>query len=374
MIPRTLLAMLAALALSTSASAQWQIEPSHTQAGLRGISAVSNEIAWASGTNGTILRTLDGGATWLRCAVPAEGETLDFRAIRAASADAALAMSAGPGTASRLYLTSDGCKSWTLLLTNHDKEGFWDGLVADDALTHAFIIGDQVNGRFALLYGLIADNAWIDMEKEFRTDLLDALLPVRPTESLFAASNSVLAGDVLEAPQFITGGKDGAYFHTIARDTIKGRILPLARKLPLAQAESAGAFSMAKGCTHSGKTLCTLVIVGGDYKQPEAHEGTATLATLANLHTAPDAFRAAAKMPHGYRSAVAFDENSEAFIAVGPNGTDISRDGGLHWEALAPLKDDSPNSDKRWNALSLPFAVGPDGRIGKLEDEALVAH
>ncbi len=32
--------------------------------GLRGISAVSQDIAWASGQFGTIVRTTDGGRTW----------------------------------------------------------------------------------------------------------------------------------------------------------------------------------------------------------------------------------------------------------------------------------------------------------------------
>ena len=33
-------------------------------ANLRGISAVSDAVVWASGENGTIVRTLDGGEHW----------------------------------------------------------------------------------------------------------------------------------------------------------------------------------------------------------------------------------------------------------------------------------------------------------------------
>jgi hypothetical protein len=32
---------------------------------------------------------------------------------------------------------------------------------------------------------------------------------------------------------------------------------------------------------------------------------------------------------------------------------------------------DQPDAHRNWNALSLPFVVGPKGRIGKLHPEAL---
>ena len=48
----------------------WTLQSSHTTASLRGIHAVNSQIAWASGTAGTILRTLDGGRNWSQCAIP----------------------------------------------------------------------------------------------------------------------------------------------------------------------------------------------------------------------------------------------------------------------------------------------------------------
>jgi hypothetical protein len=40
----------------------------------------------------------------------------------------------------------------------------------------------------------------------------------------------------------------------------------------------------------------------------------------------------------------------------------MSRDDGKTWERL---------DDGNWNAVSLPFVVGPDGRIGRLNPAAL---
>lgn len=48
---------------------------------------------------------------------------------------------------------------------------------------------------------------------------------------------------------------------------------------------------------------------------------------------------------------------------------DISCDEGKNWTALKPSPQDVPDADKKWNALSLPFLVGPNERIGKLRYE-----
>ena len=69
--------------------------------------------------------------------------------------------------------------------------------------------------------------------------------------------------------------------------------------------------------------------------------------------------------PHGFRSAVAYDSAANVWITVGPNGTDTSADDGRNWRALKPSAADAPDADRNWNALSLPFVVGPKGRIGK---------
>ncbi len=127
-MPRPLL--LALTLLATSAQAQWQLQDAHTTADLRGIDNVGGGVAWASGSDGTILRTEDAGFVWQLCAKPPGGEHLDFRAIQAFDNNTAIIMSSGKGDLSRLYKTTDGCQSWKLLFTNPDKDGFWDALRA----------------------------------------------------------------------------------------------------------------------------------------------------------------------------------------------------------------------------------------------------
>src|SRR5436853_7150874 len=80
-------------------------QESHTLVSLRGISVVSSKIAWASGSGGTWLRTLDGGTTWTAAVVPG-AEELDFRDIEAFDANTAYLLAAGPGDKSRVYKTT----------------------------------------------------------------------------------------------------------------------------------------------------------------------------------------------------------------------------------------------------------------------------
>jgi len=115
--------------------------------------------------------------------------------------------------------------------------------------------------------------------------------------------------------------------------------------------DAAGIFSLGY---HEGDVPgygYTVVAVGGDYNKPNESEGTAAWTSGGKTWTAAE------KPPHGYRSAVAWDADAKAWIAVGTNGSDVSYDDGKTW---------SPLDDGNWNALSVPWVVGPEGRIAKL--------
>ena len=68
-----------------------------------------------------------------------------------------------------------------------------------------------------------------------------------------------------------------------------------------------------------------------------------------------------------------YDAATKTWITVGPNGTDISTDDGRNWRPLKPDPkfNEAPDADQHWNALSLPYAVGPHGRIATLRPSAL---
>jgi len=115
------------------------------------------------------------------------------------------------------------------------------------------------------------------------------------------------------------------------------------------------------------------MVVGGDYLKPDQPSPTAYLPPRNGCcyGLAPQRRIDATTLPHGYRSAVAYDAVGKTWITVGPNGTDISTDDGRNWRPLRPNSDEPADTDQHWNALSLPFVVGPHGRIGKLNAKTL---
>ena len=365
-VPRPLstLLVLPLLAAGANIHAQWQMQDAHTTADLRGIHNLGSGVAWASGSDGTILRTEDAGFVWQLCAKPPNAEHLDFRAIQAFDNNTAIIMSSGKGELSRLYKTTDGCQTWTLLFTNPDADGFFDALKFRNAQT-GWLLGDPVDGRFVVMGTLDGGLHWTRAQ----TNTLAA-----PDQAgVFAASNSSMI--VPNVPSFVTGGPGGAFIYegdtvctaTNARNNRAGCISDFTKfdrtQLPLtADSPGAGAFSLAQ--LHD----TTFVVVGGDYAKPAERKGTA-----AYFDDYFGIWFAAKTFPGGYRSAVAYDTSTKTWITVGPNGTDISTDDGRNWRPLKPNHkfNDTPDADQHWNALSLPYAVGPHGRIATLRPSAL---
>jgi hypothetical protein len=113
--------------------------------------------------------------------------------------------------------------------------------------------------------------------------------------------------------------------------------------------ESQGIFALGFRKDQDGNLHA--VAVGGDYTAPGMSAGTA-----AWRDPKTGKWVAATKLPHGYRSSVSWDATDNAWIAVGTNGADVSYDDGQTWSAIG--------SDG-FNAISLPWLVGSDGRIAK---------
>lgn len=358
-----LLILALALLPSPLLQAQWQLQDAGTTADLRGIDFLGNGVAWASGSHGTALRTEDTGKIWQHCATPPDAEKLDFRGIQAFDQDTAVIMSSGKGDASRLYKTTDGCKTWKLVFINPDETGFFDAIrrVTD---TQLFVLGDPVNGKFALFTSRDAGDTW------FIAD--DPGLDAVPTAGAFAASNSSLISFGTHFA-FGTGGPQASVYRMSPQCDAKTGVCARfwqTSSTPLAHgAAASGIFSLDGhlATSASGKTSVVVVAVGGTYDKPADPTGTAAFSTDGGA-----TWSLPATLPTGYRSGVQYTLKNNTWIAVGPNGTDLSADDGRHWHALKPdpAAHDTPDADEHWNALSLPFVVGPKGRIGLRDSTA----
>jgi hypothetical protein len=377
----------AALAISVSlpSFAQFTLQNSNSTADLRGIHNVGGGVAWASGTNGTVLRTEDGGYVWQSCSIPPGAEKLDFRGVQGFDANSAIVMSSGPGDQSRLYKTTDGCHSWKLIFTNPDKDGFWDAVRIDKEKPavatvswvnqmYGVLIGDPVNGIFSIWETHDSGSHW----ERFNANDTKHQPKSEKNESLFAASNGALAVPGNNAGfTFVTGGGSTRICSGSVHSPFDAAfwIAVGCNRLPFPLGPSAGAFALGtrpvKG-SH-GESYHDILVVGGDYGHPSAQSPSLFFPGLPRILLGYRRGQESTTPPHGYRSAVAYDPSTKTWITVGPNGTDISTDDGRNWRPVHPnaALHEAPDADRNWNALSLPYVVGPHGRIGKLDGAAL---
>jgi photosystem II stability/assembly factor-like uncharacterized protein len=339
------------------------MQQSHTTAGLRGIQNAGGGVVWASGSQGTVLHSINGGQTWQTCAVPEGGEKLDFRGIQAFDRNRSIVMSSGSGAQSRLYKTVDGCRTWRLVFTNPDQNGFWDAIQFSSP-AFGVLIGDQVQGHIPVFFSIDGGDRW----QQFDPQVFSAM---DKKQSFFAASNTSLMMDPGNANFYLlTGGGTNSVISAEVRP-IAGKIckdcVRVSSTLPdLAVGETAGGFSLASSVDGSNLVM---IAVGGDYKEPDQTTGTAAFWIGDRQHNGQ--WHVPETPPHGYRSAVAYYAPGKAWITVGPNGTDISTDDGRNWRPLKPGTQDAAGADRDWNALSLPYVAGPNGRIGELDLKAL---
>ena len=162
---------------------RWVLQTSGVTARLRGVSAVSERVAWASGSGATVLRTTDGGATLNKLNVTTE--TLDFRDIDAIDAQTAYVLSIGNGPASRIYKTTDAGATWTLQFKNDDPKAFLDAMSFWDA-KHGIVFGDSVDLQFYILTTEDGGATWRRVPPA-------NLPPALGNEGAFAASGTNIA-------------------------------------------------------------------------------------------------------------------------------------------------------------------------------------
>ncbi len=297
------------LALPLLAHAGWRVEmqDSGVDARLRGVSAVSARVAWASGSKGTVLRTTDGGAHWQRLMVP-DADKLDFRDVEGFDASTAVIMAAGPGAQSRVFRTGDGGATWTQVLDTDNDKAFFDCMAFDGR--RGWLLGDPVGDRYQLYVTNDGGRHWT----------LDGNgPPALKDEAAFAASGTCIAR-VKGAIAVVSGGA-ASRLHLLRDGAREWRALDtgMARGKP-----AAGAFSVAPW--HGGA-----FVVGGEYTAEQSPGNAATLATLDARAMHVD------EAPRGYRSGVAC--TASACIVVGPAGVDVWD--GKRWTAISDASFDA---------------------------------
>ena len=324
-------------ALTIAVSGQWVKQTINTTASFRGLSVVSEKVIWASGTGGTVIRTINKGKSWDVITVPG-AEMLDFRDIEAFDAKTSYILSIGNGDSSRIYKTIDGGKSWQLQFTNTNKNAFYDALACWD-VNNCIAMSDPVRGRFLLRRTTDGGAYW----SLIGTERMPA---VSEGEAAFAASGTCLITKGRDSAFLVTGGNNARGFKSDDR----GRNwavyeTPLVRGTP-----GSGIFSIAMLDDMNG------IVVGGNYEKPNEN--------INNLAFTSDGGKTwvASSGLSGYRSGVTYVDK-KTIVAVGTNGSDITRDGGKTWKQL----DKGDYNSVQAKGKRAVWAVGPKGMVAKMK-------
>jgi photosystem II stability/assembly factor-like uncharacterized protein len=316
----------------------WRLVDTGTTDHFRGLSVVSRNVAWLGGYNGVVLRTVDGGRTWID-ASPAGASALQFRDIEAFSATRAVAMAAGSGTDSRLYVTSDGGRTWSLAYQNTNPEAFFDCMAFFNP-QHGLVLSDPVDGKFRILSTSDGGRSWTVLPNA-------GMPPALPGEAGFAASGECLTTVGHEA-WFGSGGSTAARVFSSRDGGLTWRVATT----PIVTGPTAGVFALAFRNPVAG------VATGGDFANPTAATNVAALSFRRGPWFSPPSG------PAGYRSGVTWVPHARAtVIAVGLTGSDVSFDGGLHWTTFDTGQFDTVSCSPDGSC----WASGDLGRVAILQ-------
>lgn len=325
------------LLVLAGAASWWSVQPTGVDANLRGVAVVvhrGSTLVWASGSNGTVVRSRDSGKTWEPVHIPG-AQKLDLRGVQTFEGKSVYVMSSGEGEQSRIFKSPDSGVTWNVQYSDKRKGFFLDALACSDE-NHCFALSDPVDGKFLLL--ATTDGAhWKQLPREHMPAAL-------PQEGAFAASNSSLLLFGKSELYFATGGAVARVFHSPdLGQTWSVRETPI-----LSGKASQGIFSIVR----AGDVV---VVVGGDYSQPNRGEKTA-----AYSGDQGKTWHLAEEPPNGYRSAV--DTFDAGFVTVGLNGAETSRNG-VRWMHI-----DSPGLNAVTFISGKGWAVGPKGLAAEFVD------
>ncbi|MBD3748728.1 MAG: oxidoreductase [Sphingobacteriales bacterium] len=330
---------LLALAFSKIAGAQsFKILPlaSGKNTSIRGISVVDKQVAWVSGSNGWIAKTINGkDFEWWQIS---GYEKIDFRDIEAFSDQDAIILSAG--SPAYIFKTMDGGKSWEKKYENNDSNIFLDGMDFWNA-KEGIAFGDPINGIMQLLMTKDGGETWENISDKTNIRLNDG-------EAGFAASGTGIK--VVKNKVYIaTGGT----FSRLFTSTDKG-ITWKSEDLPLIHGRS------STGCFSIDVFKNKLFAVGGDYLQDENSSKNYTLKNQGE-------WTQATVPPFGYKSCIV-GINDKVVLTTGTSGTDLSVDGG---KTFSNLSKEGFHVCKKAKKGKLILLAGSEGRIACLSNKLL---
>jgi photosystem II stability/assembly factor-like uncharacterized protein len=324
---------------SSDRTPAWTSVDVGTTQGLRGLAAVDRRTAWVSGSDGGVWRTTDAGATWQDVSPPGAAGLM-LRDVEARGARHAQVLAIGEGEDSRILRTDDGGATWETTFVNDDPRAFYDCMAFFPGGRHGLAMSDPVDGKFRIIETTDGGDTWSVVDPAGMPPAVDG-------EFGFAASGTCLVTAGGRDTWLASGGAASRVFHSRDRGhtwTVSDTSIP-------ADAENGGGvFSLAFRTPRHG------LAVGGNLGDPTVGTDMAAYSRDGRTwHPAGD--------PGGYRSAVTWVPRApRTALAVGPTGSDLTRDGGRTWTTFSDTGFDSVQCTRDGGC----WASGSGGRVARL--------
>jgi photosystem II stability/assembly factor-like uncharacterized protein len=302
---------------------------------IRGLSVVSDQIIWASGSNGMVALSTDGGINWKWSKVKGF-ENRDFRDIEAFDQKTAVIMAvAEPACILKTY---NGGETWKLVYSDSSKGMFLDAMEFWEN-GNGIVVGDPIDGKIYAARTADFGTTWHRYTSK-------TLPYTEEGEAMFASSGTNIRRLTNLEAMVVTGGKR-------SRLMIHEKWI----ELPILQGgETTGANSVAIWNMPPKKTR--IVVVGGDFTRDTLTDKNCIYSTdTGKSWKYPDT------PPHGYRSSVEFI-TGDKLITCGTSGVDISENGGKTWTLISRESFHVCQKAKKGSAV---FLAGSKGRIARLD-------
>jgi len=300
---------------------------------IRGLAVPNQNTIWASGSKGSIAKSVNGGSDFEWMQVKGY-ETRDFRSIHAWNDKEAIIVAiAAPAI---ILKTKDGGISWYKVYENADTLMFLDAIHFKNA-SNGLVVGDPISNHIFLLSTIDKGENWNEIPSSyFKT-------PLEKGEAFFASSGSNIAQNSKD-DFLVSGGLR-------SRLWINGEAIDI----PILQGgTSTGANSMA--ISPSGYDI---MIVGGDFMKDTSRVQN-VVGLKQSIRKSSWVIEKSIGHPNGYRSGVVYISNS-ILISCGSSGVDISKNKGKSWDLIST--ESFHVVRKQPNTKSV-FLAGGGGRIG----------
>jgi len=307
---------------------------------LHGISVIDSLNIWTCGSNGSYLRTTDGGSDWQSGKVKGF-ETLDFRSIQAFDGNTAIMMCTD--APAFFFKTTDGGKTWKRKYMSRDANASFNGMTYMD-LENGIAFSDPIDERFFLITTSDGGDTWKQISS---LNIPKAL----KGEKGIAVSGTSIAVSGKDLIWFGTAGSDRAriFFSQDAGNDW--------RAVDVHQTKGIGTNGIS---SISFRDELNGMAVGGNIKDEKINANICTYTDDGGLNWQ----LIEQNQPAGFRSCVAWNNKYKFYLSTGRFGSYYTVNDGKTWILVDSQNYNSIGISKKDGSC---FVVGNKGIIAKVK-------